>query len=138
MEQNRNLAQSSLETNVIYMMSIAMDLILRDNERRMRREREAFKHEKKQVFTRYMKAVRDACYLQDLLMQDIFDCDEKHDWKNIPLWQDEANELSRLVLLYSDRSANQEVVDSIFKHIRSLPGEGIVDEKMLESFYLKK
>lgn len=115
-----------------------MDLILRDNERRMRREHEAFKHEKKQVFTRYIKAVRDACYLQDQLMQDIFDCDEKHNWQNIPLWQDEANELARLVLLYSDRSGDQNAVDSIFKHIRSLQGEGIVDEKMLESFYLKK
>lgn len=138
MAKNRNIEQSSLETNVIYMMSIAMDLILRDNERRMLREREAFKREKKQVFNRYIKAVRDACYLQDLLMQDIFDCDEKHNWQNIPLWQDEANELARLVLLYSDRSANQDVVDSIFKHMRSLPSEGIVDEKMLESFYLKK
>lgn len=135
---NTPMNQAGVETNVLYMMSLAMDLILRDNEWRMRKQGEAFKKEKKQLFNRYTKVVRDACYLQDKLTQDIFDCDEKHDWKNIPLWQDEANELARLVLLYADRSACQEVVDSIFSHIRSLPCEGIVDEKMLESFYLKK
>lgn len=115
-----------------------MDLILRDNEWRMNKQRETFKREKKQLFSRYTKAVRDACYLQDQLTQDIFDCDEKHGWKNIPLWQEEANELARLILLFADRSSDQDTVDKIFSFIRSLQGEGIVDEKMLESFYLKK
>ena len=137
-EKNSNINQAGVETNVLYMMSLTMDLILRDCEWRMSKQREAFKREKKQLFTRYTQAVRSACYLQDLLTQDIFDCDEKHDWKNIPLWQDEANELARLILLYADRSACEEVVNEIFKHIRSLPCEGIVDEKLLESFYLKK
>lgn len=132
------LKQVSTEVNTIYMMSLAMDLILRDAEWRMRKHREAFKHEKRQLFTRFTKAVRDACYLQDRLTQDIFDCDEKHDWKNIPVWQEESNELARLILLYADRSANIDEVSSIFKHIRSLPGEGIVDEAMLSNFYLRK
>ena len=133
-----DMKQISTEINVVYMMSLAMDLILRDVEWRMRRQKEAFKHEKKQLFTRFTKTVRDACYLQDLLTQDIFDCDEKHDWKNIPVWQGEANELARLILLFADRSADQDVVDRIFKFIREQPCEGIVTEGMLESFYLKK
>ncbi len=136
--EDKILKQASCETNVLYMMSIAMDLILRNNEWLMAKVRQYFKHDKKQVFTRYTKAVRDACYLQDLLMQDIFDVDEKNDFRNVQTWQGEANELARLILLFADRSADQNVVDKIFKFIREQPGEGIVTEEMLESFYLKK
>ena len=114
-----------------------MDLILRNNEWLMAKKREYFKREKKQLFTRYTKSVRDACYLQDQLTQDIYDVDEANNFKNVDIWLEEANELARLILLFADRSANTDVVDAIFKHIRSLPSDGIVDEKMLESFYLK-
>lgn len=131
------LKQVSTEVNTIYMMSLAMDLILRDADWRMRKHNEAFKHEKRQLFTRFTKAVRDACYLQDRLTQDIFDCDEKHDWKNIPVWQEESNELARLILLFADRSSDADVVDRIFSFVREQPAEGIVTERLLESFYLK-
>lgn len=137
-KKNTPINQAGVETNVLYMLSLTMDLILRDNEWRMIKQRESFKREKKQLFSRYTKAVRDACYLQDQLTQDIFDCDEKNGWRNIQLWQEEANELARLILLFADRSSDQDTVDKIFSFIRSLHGEGIVDEKMLESFYLKK
>ena len=138
MADNKILKQCSCETNTLYMMSLAMDLILRNNEWLMAKNREAFKREKKQVFTRYTKAVRDACYLQDLLTQDIFDVDERNDFKNIQIWQEEANELASLVLLFADRSADQQVVDNIFKFVREQPADGIVTEEMLQSFYLKK
>lgn len=138
MEANKAMLQAGVETNCIYLMSLAMDLILRNNEWLMAKNREAFKKEKKQLFTRYTKAVRDACFLQDLLTQDIYDCDEKHDFKNIPVWQDEANELARLILMFADRSVNVDVVDGIFKYINSQPGEGIVDDALLDNFRLKK
>lgn len=140
MDENKNTPyrQAGLETNILYMLSLSMDLILRHNEWLMSKQREAFKREKKQLFTRYTKAVRDACILQDMLTQDIYDCDEKHNWKNVPVWQEESNELSRLVLMYADRSVNQDVVDAIFKFIREQPAEGIVDEAMLDNFRLKK
>ena len=132
------LKQASFETNLIYMASIAMDLILRNNEWLMAKNREVFRKEKKQVFTRYTKAVRDACYLQDLLMQDIFEVDSAHNYKNIQIWQEEAKELARLILLFADRSVDQEVVDKIFKFVREQPADGIVDEQLLSNFYLRK
>ncbi len=140
METKKNIPinQAGLETNLLYMASLAMDLILRNNEWLMSKQREAFKREKKQLFTRYTKAVRDACWLQDQLTQDIFDCDAKNSFRNVQVWQDEANELARLMLMYADRSANQEVIDKIFAFIREQPSEGIVDENMLQNFYLKK
>ena len=59
-------------------------------------------------------------------------------WKNIPVWQEESNELARLILLYADRSADVDHVEAVFKMLRELPGEGIVDEEMLKRFYLNK
>ncbi len=115
-----------------------MDLIMRNTEWLMSKQRESFKREKKQLFSRYAKAVRDACYLQDQLTQDIFDVDAKHDYRNVQVWQEESNELARLILLFADRSVDQNVVDKIFSFIREQPGEGIVDEKLLQSYYLKK
>lgn len=135
--KNTPINQAGVETNSLYLMSLAMDIILRHNEWLMSKQRESFKKEKKQLFTRYAKAVRDACYLQDQLTQDIWDVEEKYNYRNVDVWLEEANELARLILMFADRSVNSDVVADIFKHIRELPGEGIVDEKMLESFYLK-
>lgn len=136
--KNTPINQAGVETNMLYLMSLAMDRILRDNERIMSKYRESFVREKKQLFNRYSKMVRDACIIQDQLTQDIWDVEEKNEYRNVDLWLGQSNELARLMLLFADRSRDQETVDKIFKFIREQPGEGIVDEKMLESFYLKK
>jgi len=114
-----------------------MDLILRNNEWMMSKRREAFKKEKKQLFTRFSKAVKTACILQDQLTSDIWEVEQNYNYQNVDVWLDEANELARLILLFADKSIDQDVVDKIFKFIREQPGEGIVDEKLLENFYLK-
>ena len=136
--KNTPYTQAGLETNLLYMASLTMDLLLRHNEWLMSKQRESFKREKKQLFNRYTKAVRDACILQEMLTQDIYDVDAKNNFRNIQVWQEESNELARLMLLYADRSANQDAVDAIFKFIREQPAEGIVDEAMLDNFRLKK
>ena len=137
METNDEKQQAVL-VNTLYMCSLAMDLMLRESERRLRREGAIFRREKKQLFNRFMKAVNTACILQEDLTQDIYREDAKYGFRNVQVWQDEANELARLVLLYADKSADQEVCDKIHAYIRSFPGDGIVDEKMLDCFRLKK
>lgn len=97
-----------------------------------------FRGEKKQLFNRYTKAVQTALVLQEDMTQDIYKEDERHNFRNVQIWQEEANELARLMLLFADRSADQDTVNSIFKFIREQPGEGIVDEELLKNFYLKK
>ena len=124
--------------NTLYMMSLAMDLILRESDRRYRLKGARFRGEKKQLFNRYTNAVRTALILQEDMSQDIYKEDEKHNFRNIQIWQEEANELARLQLLFADRSADQDVVNNIFKFIREQPGDGIVDEELLKEFYLKK
>lgn len=136
--ENKDDKKLSVIINSIYMMSLSMDLMIREADRMMRRDGATFRREKRQIFTRFMKAVNTACILQEELSQDIYREDEKHNFKNVQTWQDEANELARLILLFADRSADQDAVDAIFRFIREHPGEGIVTEEMLESFYLKK
>lgn len=136
--ENKDEKKLSVIINSIYMMSLSMDLMIRVADRMMRKEGATFRREKRQIFTRFMKAVNTACILQEELSQDIYREDEKHNFKNVQTWQGEANELARLILLFADRSADQNVVDGIFKFIRSTPGEGIVDEQLLSNFYLKK
>jgi vesicle coat complex subunit len=138
MEQKNTIErQCGLQTNALYLLSLAMDLILRNNEWMMSKRREAFKKEKKQLFTRFSKAVKTACILQDQLTSDIWEVEQNYNYQNVDVWLDEANELARLILLFADKSIDQDVVDKIFKFIREQPGEGIVDEKLLENFYLK-
>lgn len=136
--EDKEEKQQAVLINTLYMMSLAMDLLIRDSERRMRKQGASFRREKKQVFNRFIKAVQTACIYQEDLTQDIYTEDEKHNFKNVQIWQEEANELARLVLLYADKSADQDVCDKILAFIRSFPGDGIVDEKMLENYYLKK
>lgn len=136
--EDKELKAISTEVNTIYMMSLAMDLIIRNIEWRMNKNRETFRREKRQLFTRFMQAVKTACILQEDLTQDIYREDEKHDYRNVQIWQEEANELARLVLMFADRSIDVDVVDKIFAFIREQSGEGIIDERILDDFRLKK
>lgn len=90
----------------------------------------------------HTKKVKDppkkkALYFAEELTQEIFNVDASANWKNIPVWQEESNELARLILLYADKSADVDNVNKVFKHLRSLPGEGIITEELLDRFRLK-
>ena len=140
MEDKKNTIerQCGTMTNAAYLLSLALDRILRVSERMMNMRNEEYKREKKQLFTRYTKAVRTACILQDQLTQDIWDVEEHYDYRNVDLWLEQSNELARLILMFADRSVDVDVVNDIFKFVREQPGEGIVDEKLLDNFRMQK
>lgn len=141
-----------VEVNVLFMLTQSFDLILRDIERRMaeRAMREEcrvveFKREKKKQFREYLDSLRDIAArmkrsydLNERIAQDIYDSSAEDNYKSLPIWQLESNELARLVLLYADKSASEENVNKIHSYLRSLPGEGIVTEDVLKNFYLRK
>jgi len=141
-----------LEINLLYMLTQSFDLILRDIEWRMAKlgvdekgHKIAFKHEKKKQFGEYLNCIRDIVKLahkaEDLnekLTQDIYDVSAETNYTTIPIWQSEANELARLLLMYADKSTTEEAVNNIHSFMRSLPGEGIITEDVLKNFYLKK
>lgn len=136
--KNTSINQAGVIHNCLYMMSLAMDRLMREVEPIMNRHSESFVREKKKLFTRYLKTVKEACILQDEITQDIWDMEAKHDYRNVDFWLAQCNELARLILLFADRSSYQENVDKVFSLLRSLPGEGIVDENLLGLFYLRK
>ena len=106
----------SVETNVLYMGVMALDLILRDAERRMRVIGGEFKYEKKMAFNRFIKSVKEACLMAERLQDD---------------------ELARLILLYADKSTVDHNSDAVFDRLESLDGEGIITEDVLQRFYLR-
>lgn len=137
-KKNTSIKQAGIIHNCLYMMSLAMDRLMREVEPIMSKHSESFVREKKHLFGRYSKTVKDACRLQDELTQDIWDMEEKHNYRNVDFWLEQGNELARLILLFADRSSDQNNVDKVFSLLRALPGEGIVDEDLLKLFYLKK
>lgn len=130
--------QNNLEISAIYICALAIDLLLRDSERRLKDGGQGWKHEKKQAFKRYLQHVRNACLEHDNIYQDVIDAEEKHNFQYFQQWQEQANEFARLILLFADRSSSVDAAENIFKAIRSQDGEGVVDEEMLNNFYLKK
>ena len=138
LKKPREVSQLDLTINAVFMMSLSMELMIRDIEREMAHQGAAFQKEAKQKFTRFLDFTKKALFYAEELTQEIYKVDAEVKWKNIPVWQEESNELARLILLYADKSADVDNVEAIFKMLRELPGEGIVDEEMLKRFYLNK
>ena len=141
--EKKKVSIEDVEVNTIYMMSQAMDLILRDVDRRMkmRAAEKGFeggmKHEKKQLFKRYQQAVNAACILSEQLGEDVIESTAKKNYRDFPLWQDEYNELARLVLLYADKSSEDGAAEAIFGHLHSFRGAQIIDDSVLAKFWPK-
>ena len=143
MSAKRPVTFEDVETNVLFMMSLSMDLILRDIDRKIRVEALSrgkvggFKHEKKMLFTRFTQAVRTACLLAEQLGDDVIASTAKSNYKDLNVWQAESNELARLILLYADKSTVDHNSDAVFDRLESLDGEGIITEDVLQRFYLR-
>ena len=123
--------------NAEFMTALALELMLRETERRMEMESACFQREAKQKFNRFLDHTKKALYFAEELTQEIYNVDAAVKWKNIPVWQEESNELARLILLYADKSADVDNVNKVFKLLRELPGEDIITEEMLDRFRLK-
>lgn len=132
-----------VEVNVLYMMSLTMDIMIRDLDRRMkmRANREGviggFRQDKKLLFRKFVDSVKAACSYAELLGDDVIANTEKSNFKDLDIWQREANELARLILLYADKSSEEGAMESIFGYLNSFRGAGIVNENNLKPFYLK-
>ena len=133
-----NPSVCDLIVNTSYMTALTLELFIREVEMRLAVEEARIQKEKKLKYTRFLECTKKALYWAEELTQDIFEVDAENKWKNIPIWQEESNELARLILLYADRSATKENIDKVFKMLRELPGEGIVTEDVLKRFKLQK
>lgn len=143
MSEKRQVTFDDVEINVMYMMSLAMDIMLRDLDRKMQIQayREGkiggFRHDKKMLFRRFTDSVKAACIYAEQLGDDVITSTEKSNYKDLNIWQREANELARLILLYADKSSEEGATEAIFGYLNSFRGAGIINEENLKPFYLK-
>lgn len=136
---SRNPRVQDVEINTLYMMSQAMDKILMDAERRglVPPNLEVLR-EKKIQFRRLTSCVNGAFRAIADLNRDI-EMSAIDDYTQLDTWADESNELCRLILLFADKcSKNMDNSNAVFKFLRSLEGEGVVTEDVLDRFRLKK
>ena len=134
---SERITVQSVETNVLYMGVMALDLILQDAERRMRAAGGGLKYEKKMAFNRFFKAVKEARMMSEILQDDVVASTEKSSYRDYDIWLGEANELARLILLFADKSTVEGNSDAVFDRLDSLGGEGIITDEVLQKFYLK-
>ena len=137
-QQKKELDIAGLEINTCYLMTQAIDTILRDCERRHANLGMPLKHEVKQKFSRWAEAVKKACILSEDLCQDIYKHEEKRNYKDVQIWQEQWNECARFNLMLADISRYVDYVNEVFGHLRSFKGDGIITEEVLKNFYLKK
>ena len=126
-------------TDSIFLMAFAQDLMIQDLLVRLKSQGDGLRQRSKFNLNEMIKALKRASHFADELREELFDADAEHKWKNIQTWQDEANEVARLVLLWEDREPHPDECDKIFKFIRqNTEGDGVVTEEMLKNYYLNK
>lgn len=132
--------RSDFIVNTAYLVALALDLIVRESERTLNQMTPAqgWKFEKKQMFNRFTDYVKKACLINEDIFKDVCDIEAKNKYKYLDVWQEEANELARFILMMGDRTSNIETVNKIHAFIRELPGDGYATEELLNKFYMKK
>lgn len=125
-------------TDSIFLMAFAEDLMIQDLIRRLNASGDGLRQRSKFNLNQMLSCLKKASHFADELREELFEADAENKWKNIQVWQDEANEVARLVLLWEDREPHPEVCNKIFKFIRSTEGDGIVDDNLLRNYYLNK
>lgn len=127
------------EINILYLVSLAMDRLMLDFERRMKASGQEFRKEKKYQFRQIIDGIQRAFRAFQVLNADIEHSCEKEGFEVIDAWAEEALEIVRLLLLYDDRCGKSLTNrDNLFKYLRGMNGEGVIDEEALKRFYLKK
>ena len=125
-------------TDSLFLTAFAQDLMIADLLRRMKSKGEGLRQRSKQNLNNMFRHLKAASHYADELREELFEADAQYKWKNIQVWQEESNELARIILQWEDREQMPEVCQDIERYIRSTKSDGAVDENMLKSYYLIK
>lgn len=138
-EPDRRHTVENLEINLMYILSMAIERIMNDIERRLAEKKSAYKMEKKMRLSNILKAIKNIKMNSDLIDQIDFGEGLVGNYDSYQYYQEDAYELARILLLFSDRHTKDvEMGYKTAKFLRSFEGEGIITEEVLERFYLKK
>lgn len=128
----------SILTDAIFATAFAQDLMIADLTRRLGSKGDGLRPRSRTNLRQMITHLKSASRFADELWEELFEADAEFKWKNVQTWQDEANELARLILLWEDREPLPDVCNEIFKYIRETKGEGVVDDAMMKQYYLVK
>lgn len=124
--------------NIIYVMALAMDRIVRVIEILLIAKKHTFHQERKLRFNQIIDSAKNIKRINDLLDTEDYKEALKGREEIYQYYQEDAYKLCRLILLFSDRDAeDEENSNKVFKLLRELKGTEEVSEKDMEWFYLK-
>lgn len=138
-ETKKTRSVEDMEINLLYVAAMAFERIIDDVEKRLNAKKRTFQFEKKKRFNDMMGSIKNVKRLNDLIDQMDYAEGLKGNYESYQYYQEDAYELARILLLFADRhSKNIEIGNEVAKFLRSKESAEIVDENVLERFYLKK
>lgn len=127
------------KVNVLYVLTAAVDVLVNDVDRDLKKIGTSFDKEKKRTFGRYAKSVRDCAYWVDRLgIDETVWRASGESARRYDGFLADARELLRLILLYVDRSHSEDGFYRIFRFLRSLPENGLFAEEDIARFEFKR
>lgn len=125
--------------NIIYVMAMAMDRMIRVTERLMLAKKNTWHHERKMRFNEMIKCAQRIKTLNDLIDQEDYAEALEGRGELYQYYQEDAYKLCRFILLFCDRDAvSEDLSNETFKHMRAQEGTGHIEENELDYFYLQK
>lgn len=138
-EPDRRYTVENLEINTVYILSLAIERIMDDIERRLHAQKYAFRQEKKMRINNILKAIKNIKMQSDLIDQIDFGEGLAGNYGAYQSYQEDAYRLARILLLCADRDTDDPTnLFEVQKLLRSQKGAGIVTEDVLNRFYLNK
>ena len=138
MENNKRRRVEDAEINLLYIAAMAMERIIDDIEKRLNVRKGSFHRERKMRFSSMMDSIKNVKRLNDLIDQIDYGQALEGNYEAYQYFQEDAYELARVLLLFADRhTKDPDVGNKVSKYLRSMEGSGIINEEVLERFYLK-
>lgn len=138
-EPDRRHTVENLEINTVYILTLAIERIVDDIERRLNAQKYAFRQEKKMRINNILKAIKNIKMQSDLIDQIDFGEGLAGNYGAYQSYQEDAYRLVRILLLCADRDTDDPTnLFEVQKLLRSQKGAGIVTEDVLNRFYLNK
>lgn len=124
-----------IETNLMYDLLLAVDILIEDIDRRFRQKGARFAQKKKRDYNIFINKLRGAMVFFDQVMDNDYWIGSSESVYQYDKMKLESNELIILLMLYIDRVAkNHDNIAKIVDYIKSLESCNVIDEEELEWF----
>lgn len=139
METKKKRPLVDILANILYVMAMAMDRIVRVMEALLKAQNKTWHRERKMRFNEIIKCAQRIKTLNDIIDYEDYGEALKGREDVYQYYQEDAYKLCRFLLLFCDRDAvSEDLSNETFKLMRSQEGTGNIDEEDMKFFYLNK